>query len=212
VPVDLGWGGAKRHTVPTETLIDFAKEAALAEYNDKFGIGSILEDPIGYVPALGGAFEGKSLVDIAREFHELPDSGTRREFDTGSVRDAQEGKGRFDLIPYWPLFKLALHFENGAKKYGDNNWRKGQPLKVFLDSAGRHWAKLNDGWEDEDHAAALVWNVMAYQWTKHEIEEGRLPASLAGEEEASDEAQVGVSGLPILAPESRGDGGALPPS
>ena len=30
---------------------------------------------------------------------EIKDSGERREFDTGAVRDIQEGKGRMDLLP-----------------------------------------------------------------------------------------------------------------
>lgn len=30
---------------------------------------------------------------------EILDSGTRREFDTGAVRDMAEGKGRCDLMP-----------------------------------------------------------------------------------------------------------------
>lgn len=30
---------------------------------------------------------------------EILDSGTRREFETGAVRDIQEGKGRCDLLP-----------------------------------------------------------------------------------------------------------------
>ncbi len=29
----------------------------------------------------------------------LPDSGARREFETGAVRDISDGKGRFDLVP-----------------------------------------------------------------------------------------------------------------
>lgn len=29
----------------------------------------------------------------------IKDSGNRREFDTGAVRDIQEGKGRCDLLP-----------------------------------------------------------------------------------------------------------------
>ena len=29
----------------------------------------------------------------------IKDSGERREFDSGAVRDIQEGKGRFDLVP-----------------------------------------------------------------------------------------------------------------
>lgn len=30
---------------------------------------------------------------------ELQDSGNRREFDSGAVRDINEGKGRCDLLP-----------------------------------------------------------------------------------------------------------------
>lgn len=30
---------------------------------------------------------------------DLKDSGCRREFDSGAVRDIQEGKGRCDLLP-----------------------------------------------------------------------------------------------------------------
>ena len=34
---------------------------------------------------------------------ELKDSGARREFGTGAVRDIQEGKGRCDLLPLWDV-------------------------------------------------------------------------------------------------------------
>ena len=36
------------------------------------------------------------------------DSGERREFESGAVRDIQEGKGRFDLLP---LGEVARYFE-----------------------------------------------------------------------------------------------------
>lgn len=61
-------------------------------------------------------------------FNEVKDSGKRQEFQTGSIRDTREGKGRYDLLPPHAIFRLAKHFENGAKKYGDRNWEKGQPL------------------------------------------------------------------------------------
>ena len=35
------------------------------------------------------------------------------------------GKGRCDLLPPNALLRLARHFENGSKKYGDRNWEKG---------------------------------------------------------------------------------------
>ena len=89
----------------------------------------------------------------------LPDSGTRREFPTGAKRDGATGKGRFDLIEPEVLFRLAKHLEAGAVKYGDRNWEKGMPVSIFLDSAMRHLTKYLQGRGDEDHLAAVVWNV-----------------------------------------------------
>ena len=77
------------------------------------------------------------------------------------------------------LFRsLAVHFENGARKYGDNNWQKGQPLSRYYASAFRHLLAVRDGREDEDHLAAVAWNVLAIQWTLEECRNGRLPVEL----------------------------------
>ncbi len=112
------------------------------------------------------------------DFHEVKDSGKRQEFNTGSVRDTNIGKGRFDLISPIAEERLAKHYENGAKKYGDRNWEKGQPLSRYLDSAKRHINKLIQGYKDEDHATAAVWNIMAYIHTEEMIERGKLPREL----------------------------------
>lgn len=106
------------------------------------------------------------------------DSGERQAFSTGSVRDTREGKGRFDLIPSYPQKRLAQLYERGAKKYGDNNWQKGQPLSRYMDSAARHLADFLDGDHVEDHLASVVWNVYAFMWTEREINAGRLPKEL----------------------------------
>ena len=69
------------------------------------------------------------------------------------------------------LLEVAIHFEDGAKKYGDNNWRKGIPVKVFLDSALRHYIKFLRGDKDEPHDRAVCWNLMCAIWTaKHKPE------------------------------------------
>jgi len=112
------------------------------------------------------------------EFTAVKDSGERRDFGTGSVRDVRTGKGRYDLLPAYPIKRIAQHFENGAAKYGDRNWQKGQPLSGYLDSGLRHTFSLLDGMTDEDHAAAAAWNLIAFIWTQREIAEGRLPAEL----------------------------------
>lgn len=77
---------------------------------------------------------------------EIKDSGERTEFTTGAVRDMHEGKGRFDLLPMCVLMRLARHYENGCRKYGDRNWEKGIPCHSFADSAMRHLVKYMDGW------------------------------------------------------------------
>lgn len=142
----------------------------------------------------------------------IKDSGDRRTFDTGAVRDMQEGKGRCDLMPLQVVARLldvrtgdyiiktikaftekqdtkclyaallsfshlafrgqvetmiletAIHFEQGAKKYGENNWQKGLPVNCYLDSALRHYMKWRRGDKDEPHDRAFVWNIMCCIW------------------------------------------------
>ena len=110
--------------------------------------------------------------------YEIKDSGDRRVFGTGSVRDMAEGKGRYDLIPYEAIRRLAVHYEAGAKKYGDHNWQKGQPIHVLVDSMLRHAEKVKAGFEDEDHLAAVMWNAAAIIWTREQIRAGALPEEL----------------------------------
>lgn len=88
------------------------------------------------------------------------DSGTRREFETGAVRDMADGKGRFDLMPWSALMEVSKHCENGAKKYGEHNVDKGLPISSFVDSAFRHLAKYVEGWTDEPHLTAATWNLL----------------------------------------------------
>ena len=60
---------------------------------------------------------------------------------------------------------VAIHFEEGAKKYGENNWQKGIPVHCYLDSAIRHYLKSIRGDDDEPHMRAFIWNIMCCIWT-----------------------------------------------
>lgn len=167
--------------------------------------------------------EADNGVTINANPHIL-DSGNRREFETGAVRDIQEGKGRCDLMPldvvaefirgvldqyregapyylpireiarfqetgdekhlitalrlssvfdnYFTMFlEVAIHFEEGARKYGDQNWQKGIPVRCYIDSAVRHYLKFLRGDKDEPHDRAFCWNLMCAAWTcKHKPE------------------------------------------
>lgn len=150
----------------------------------------------------------------------IKDSGNRREYETGAVRDIQEGKGRCDLMPLdvvaglfragcndkaarvmnklyeyqishsvvylqdavidfmngdcFPgantaLLEVSKHFEEGAAKYGEDNWKKGIPESSYIDSAVRHYLKWRRGDDDERHDRAFVWNIMCLIWTHEHI-------------------------------------------
>lgn len=88
------------------------------------------------------------------------DSGNRREFESGAVRDMSEGKGRMDLLPWAAIMEVSKHCENGSRKYGEHNVDKGIPTHSLCDSASRHLAKYLDGWEDEPHLLAAAWNLL----------------------------------------------------
>jgi len=115
---------------------------------------------------------------MKNKFDEVKSSGAENVFITGAKRDVREGKGRFDLLPSYALFRIAIHFENGAKRYDADNWRKGIPLRQYIDSAGRHLEKLKAGLNDEDHAAAAAWNILCFIETQKAIEEGLVPKEL----------------------------------
>lgn len=112
-------------------------------------------------------------------FGEVKDSGgPREEFESGSVRDTEDGKGAFDLLPPGPLRRLAVHYQNGAKKYSRRNWEKGQRLGRYLSSAMRHIMSILEGKHDEDHEAAVAWNMFAFMFTADKIRQGKLPKEL----------------------------------
>ncbi len=110
--------------------------------------------------------------------YKLEDSGERRAFGTGSVRDMATGKGMPQLMS--PLVELALskHFEKGGSKYGWRNWEKGQPLSELLGSARRHELKMRIGEKKENHPIAWLWNVHCFNHTLLAIERGLLPKEL----------------------------------
>ena len=107
---------------------------------------------------------------------ELKDSGTRREFESGAVRDMAEGKGDMVALPNAAILRLSKHYETGAIKYGRWNYTKGIPVSSFLDSALRHLFKYLDGWDDEDHLSAAAFNVLgAMEMEAHHKELIDLP-------------------------------------
>lgn len=91
---------------------------------------------------------------------------------TGGTHHLYTAIGRFATDAYGSnkrcdttmLLEVAKHFEEGAKKYGENNWQKGIPVHCYIDSAVRHYLKWLRGDKDEPHDRAFVWNLMCCIW------------------------------------------------
>lgn len=98
------------------------------------------------------------------------DSGKRQEFASGMQRDTQDDKPRFDLlfpvgVPYSDQFltRVAELLARGAVKYSERNWESAageEELARFKSSALRHLIQYINGETDEDHLAAVAFNLM----------------------------------------------------
>lgn len=83
-------------------------------------------------------------------------------FDDGKTKSSSK---EIETQRYCSMFlEVAKHFEEGAKKYGENNWQKGIPVHCYIDSAVRHYLKWLRGDKDEPHDRAFVWNLMCCIW------------------------------------------------
>lgn len=113
------------------------------------------------------------------------DSGERAEYDSGMVRDTEEGKARFDLlvplgVPYQKqmITRFADLLARGAEKYSARNWEKAnsqEELDRYKSSAFRHFMQWITGETDEDHAAAVAFNLMCYETIKWKMEQPSNP-------------------------------------
>lgn len=108
----------------------------------------------------------------------LQDSGGRRKFATGAVRDAAKLKGKFDLIAVAGLIRHGLQMERGAVKYSARNWEKGMPLSIFYTSAMNHLLAFAQGFDDEPHLDAAIWNLSCLAETQVRIQMDLLPKEL----------------------------------
>lgn len=100
----------------------------------------------------------------------VKDSGERQQFESGMQRDVTTGKTRYDLVFDGPMFeRLAMHLTKGAQKYEPRNWMKatGQAeMDRFRESAVRHFMLWLQGVQDEDHAAAVMFNINGYEYVQ----------------------------------------------
>jgi len=109
---------------------------------------------------------------MAEEFI-IKDSGERQEFASGMVRDTQEGKLLWRLIRSGPMFRRwAQHLTTGAKKYDRDNWMLAngeEELERFKDSAANHFEQWLNDERDEDHAAAVFFNINGAEYVRDRL-------------------------------------------
>ena len=104
---------------------------------------------------------------------QIKDSGKREKYKSGMVRDVTDGKIDFSLIFDGPMYKRwANHLTRGAIKYNKRNWMKAsgqQELDRFLESSARHFYQWITGETDEDHAAAIFFNINSAEYVKEKM-------------------------------------------
>lgn len=106
----------------------------------------------------------------------VKDSGVRQEFASGMVRDVETAKADYTTIFNGPMAdRWAEHLTKGAAKYpndatGRPNWMKAAgdaEYERFRRSAARHFRQWLRGDSDEDHAAAVMFNINGAEYVKN---------------------------------------------
>lgn len=105
----------------------------------------------------------------------VKDSGNHHTFGSGMQRDVDTEKIRYDLVFDGPLLaRFARHLTKGAKKYAPRNWMRAnsvEELERFKHAAARHFFQWMQGDTDEDHPAAVVFNLNGYLYVQERLAE-----------------------------------------
>lgn len=103
----------------------------------------------------------------------IKDSGERVQFSGGMVRDVTTGKTNFALVLDGPMFqRWADHMTAGANKYAKRNWMLAagpEEVDRFKESALRHFLQWYRGDTDEDHAAAVFFNINGSEFVRGKL-------------------------------------------
>lgn len=105
------------------------------------------------------------------------DNGTRMHFKSGMQREVKADKPTYALtIPigaqYPMLTRWAALLARGAVKYAARDWEKANSvdeMEHFKEAAFRHFIQWIRGENDEDHAAAVYFNIQAAEFVKEKL-------------------------------------------
>lgn len=109
--------------------------------------------------------------------YQTRDSGDRTQYASGMVRDRNDDKTRYDLVipkeGVCMFDRWAELLTRGAAKYAARNWEKAnsqEEYEEFIQSAWRHFRKWDRGDQDEDHAAAVFFNIQGAEYVRGKLE------------------------------------------
>lgn len=103
--------------------------------------------------------------------------GSEKQPEGGRKNDG--GKLRMDLVPGYPLMRLAEVYTIGASKYADDNWRAGISYKRIFAAMLRHawkWfmGETYDPQDGQHHLSSVAWGaftLMEYEITRSEFDD-----------------------------------------
>lgn len=82
-----------------------------------------------------------------------------RQFDSGAVRDKNEGKPFVHCLLGYTRLRFGYHMSKNAKKYGEFNFLKGIPSEAYLESLDRHLSQYMSGDRSEDHLSSILFGI-----------------------------------------------------
>lgn len=111
---------------------------------------------------------------------DVSDTGQRTSYSNGMMREVNPDKPAFDLLlPRGVRYedqlitRFAVQMTKGAKKYAPRNWELGIGIDEYeraKASAFRHMMQWLTDENDEDHAAAVLFNIMQAEYIRIKLE------------------------------------------
>lgn len=99
-------------------------------------------------------------------------SATKKEFKGGMVRGVSDEKPNYLLLWQPMVRRWAEHMTRGAVNYGKKNWMKAsgeEELERFKESALRHMYQYLEGDREEDHVAAVFFNLSGAEYVRSKL-------------------------------------------
>lgn len=104
---------------------------------------------------------------------------------SGMNRAPEDGKVDYTLLRDGPMYKRwAEHLTRAIPKRGRRNWMNAEgaeDLERFKRGAARHFEQWLEGLDDEDHAAAVFFNMNGAEYVSGRLDKSTEPATLPAE-------------------------------